>query len=98
MDSLAFTARERRYRMVAIRGHIWGTCMSWRPKRGQRSRVHGAKRTDGSVHFCHCRVESKRGRMRAINEVLANDSCRHQSKSFITGEGEPIERGGERVF
>jgi len=33
MDSLAFTARERRYRMVAIRGHIWGTCMSWRPKR-----------------------------------------------------------------
>src|SRR5438270_208092 len=33
-----------------------------------------------------------------INEVLANDSCSHQYKTFITGEGEPIERGGERVF
>jgi hypothetical protein len=63
MDWREFTAREHRYRMVAIRGHIWRICMSWRTKRGQRSAVHGAKCINDRVRsLCHCRVESRRQR------------------------------------
>jgi len=43
-------------------------------------------------------TESKSGRMRPINELLAIDSCSRQSNTYITGKGEPIERRGERVL
>ena len=79
MDWREFTAHEHRYRMVAIRGHTWRICMSWRTKRGQRSAVHGAKCiNDGVRSLCHCRVESvvKGGRVADRCEVRHQENAR----------------------
>src|SRR5437762_3161607 len=86
MDWREFTAREHRYRMVAIRGHIWRICMSWRTKRGQRSAVHGAKCINDRVRsLCHCRVESRRQQPVDVADAFqvtpTKIECRAQSES-----------------
>ena len=55
----------RQWRFADIPG---ASATSWRTKRGQRSAVHGAKRTnEGSpfISFCHCCVESTKIESRA---------------------------------
>ena len=86
MDWREFTGREHRCRMVAIRGHIWRICMSWRTKRGQRSAVHGAKCINDRVRsLCHCRVESRRQRPVDVADAFqvtpTKIECRAQSES-----------------